>query len=65
MSGISKEVISHELSVDPSISPIVHRRCPVGEEKAIIIRQEVGKLVDANFVKEMKFQEWVANRVLG
>lgn len=34
------------------------------EKKALAIRQKVGKLVDANFVKETWFQTWVANLVL-
>lgn len=34
------------------------------EEKALVIRQEVEKLVDVYFVKQIKFQIWVANPVL-
>lgn len=39
-------------------------RGPLGEEKVITIRQEVGKLVVALLRKEIRFQTWVANPVL-
>lgn len=64
MPGISKEVISQELNIILSIRSIAQKRCPVGEQKAISIRQEVGKLVDVNFVKEIRFETWVTNSVL-
>lgn len=35
-----------------------------GEKKALANKQEVGKLIDANFVKEIRFQTRVANPVL-
>lgn len=55
MPGISKEKIVHELNIDPNIKPIAQKRRHVGKDKAISIRQEVGKLVDANFVKDIMF----------
>lgn len=36
----------------------------MGEENAIAIKKEVEKLVDANFVKEIRFETWVANPIL-
>lgn len=64
MPGISTEVISHELKIDPSIRPIAQKRRPMGPEKMAAIRQEVGKLLEAGFIKEIRFQTWVANPVL-
>lgn len=64
MPGISREGIAHYLKINPSIRSVAQKCRPVGEEKAVSIRQEVGKLIDANFVKESKLQTWVANPVL-
>lgn len=35
----------------------------MGDEK-IAIRSEVGKLVNANFINELRFQTWVVNSFL-
>lgn len=64
MFGMRKEVIAHELNFDPGIKWIAQKRRPVGEEKILAIRHEEGKLVYANFVKDIRFQTWVANPVL-
>lgn len=36
----------------------------MNDEKNIAIRAKVGKLVNANFVKEIRLQTWVTNLVL-
>lgn len=56
MSGISKDIITHEINIDLNIRSIAQKRRPVRDKKAITIRQELGKLVDVNFVKEIRFQ---------
>lgn len=37
----------------------------MGKEKGLGTRQEVGKLVETNFIKDIRFQTLVANSVLG
>lgn len=43
---------------------MLSRGDPWGEEKTITIIKEVGRLVNAQFVKEIRFQTWVKNPVL-
>lgn len=50
MLGINKEIITHGLKIDPSIRPIAEKRCPIGDKKALAIRKEDIRLVDANFI---------------
>lgn len=64
MSGISEDVITHELNIDANIKPTAQKRRPLGEEKVISIKQEVWKIVNAQFIKEIMFQTWVENPVL-
>lgn len=61
MLGISEKVITHEFNIDPSIKLMPRSDNPWGRK--IVIRQEVAKLADARFVKEIIFQTWVANPV--
>ena len=64
MPGISTDIISHELRVDPLARPIVQKRRPMGPNKQLAIRQEVGRLLEAEFIAPTHYQSWVANPVL-
>lgn len=48
-----REIITHELRIGPTIRPISLKRRLMREEKVIAIKQEVGKLIDTNFIKEI------------
>lgn len=54
MSGIAIDVIANELHLDRLIKTMTQRIREMGEEKRLVIRSEVGKLVDAGFVKEVR-----------
>lgn len=56
MPNMTEDVITHELNIDPNIKLIAQKWRPVGDEKVIAIRHEVGKLVNAQIVKKTKFQ---------
>lgn len=64
MTSIATSIITHELSIDHLVKPITQRKRAMSEEKRLVIQIEVGKLVDTNFGKKIKFQTWVANLVL-
>lgn len=36
----------------------------MGKEKSLAIKQEVIKLIDVNFVRDIRFQTWMANQIL-
>lgn len=56
-------VIINELNIDPLVKLITPRKQAMGDKK-LTIKAEVVKLADANFEKEIKFQNWVANPTL-
>lgn len=64
--GIATSVITYEtiLTDWSNLSPKVKKKKATFDEKKLIIRVEVGKLVNEKFVKEIRFQTLVASLVL-
>jgi hypothetical protein len=52
MSGVPRELIEHKLHV---VSPKI---------KKYVIKRDIGRLLDANFIKEVYLPDWLANLVL-
>ena len=64
MPGILREVIEHHLVVRPDARPVkqkVRRQAPERQE---FIREQVSKLLDAVFIREVLHPEWLANPVI-
>ncbi|KAK0585896.1 hypothetical protein LWI29_035946 [Acer saccharum] len=64
MLGIDPKVISHCLSINPEFRPVKQKRLLFNPERSTEIRNEVGKLLSAGSIREVKYLEWVANVVL-
>ena len=64
MTGISSEVIVHQLNVDPSFKPIRQKRRKFAPERNKIINDEVDKLLKIGSVREVQYPDWLANVVV-
>ena len=64
MPGIDSEVIMHQLQVDPSHQPVRQKRRKFAPERDVIINEEVKNLLDAGFIREVQYPEWLANIVV-
>ena len=64
MRGIDPVVITHRLNVSPSFKPVKQKRMSFASEKQKAINEEVGKLLQANAIREVEYPEWLANVVL-
>ncbi|KAL0311537.1 UNVERIFIED_CONTAM: hypothetical protein Sangu_2448400 [Sesamum angustifolium] len=62
--GINPEVIIHRLNVNLMARTVKQKKRSFGAERNRIIEEEVGKLVKAGYVAEVKFTEWLANVVV-
>nr|CAH66086.1 H0209A05.3 [Oryza sativa] len=61
MPGVPREVIEHRLAVRPGARPVrqkVRRQAP---ERQAFIREEVARLLEAGFIREVIHPEWLAN----
>jgi hypothetical protein len=64
MPGIDPSVIEHQLNVDRSCRPVKQRRRTFAPERNRAIADEVRKLLEAGFIREVDYPEWLANVVL-
>ncbi|GAV91301.1 hypothetical protein CFOL_v3_34697, partial [Cephalotus follicularis] len=62
--GISPDVMVHKLSVDPARSPTRQKKRNFALERQQAITEEVSKLLQAGFIREVHYSDWLANPVL-
>ena len=62
--GISLEVTSHELHVDPTYRPIKQKRRKLGPERAKAMNDDVDWLLKFGSIREVKYPDWLANPVV-
>ena len=64
MSGIYPSVIVHKLNVSPSFPPIRQKKQMFAQERDKNIVEEVHKLQEAEFIREVYHPNWFANVVM-
>jgi hypothetical protein len=62
--GVSRYVIEHRLQVSPSARPKKQKLCKMEEEKVKVATTEVQRLLDAGFIREVKYPQWLANIIM-
>jgi hypothetical protein len=62
--GIPREVAEHALEIQASSKPVKQRLRRFDEEKRKVIGEEIHKLLEAGFIKEVHHHEWLANPIL-
>ena len=61
MFGIDPDFLCHRLTMDEKVRPIVQRRRKFNEERRLVIKEEMHKLLN---VGEIQHPKWLANVVL-
>ena len=64
MPGIDPSVIVHRLNVNPASSPIRQKKRVFAQERDKVITEEVRKLLEAGFIQEIYYPDWLANVVM-
>ena len=64
MPGIDPLVIVRRLNVLPSFSPIRQKKQVFAQEREKTITEEVRKLLEADFIREVYYPDWLANMVM-
>ena len=64
MGGVNPAVITHRLNVNPSFKSVKQKNKSFAPERQKAINEEVGKLLQAKAIREVKYLEWLANVVL-
>ena len=64
MTGISQDIITHKLNVNPDFKPIQQKRRKIAPERNLIVNEEVQKLLDMGMIREVNYPTWLANVVV-
>ncbi|XP_071713521.1 uncharacterized protein [Rutidosis leptorrhynchoides] len=64
MTGVSCTVAGHCLNANPSLTPVRQKKRGMAPKRSIFLKNEVEKLVQADKLREVKYQTRVANPVL-
>ncbi|XP_021733078.1 uncharacterized protein LOC110699873 [Chenopodium quinoa] len=64
MSGIDPEVMTHELNIKEGYKPVKQKLRHAGSERNKAPATEVKKLLEAGFIRECQYTEWLSNVVL-
>ena len=64
MPRIDPSVMVHRLNVSPSFPPIRQKKRVFAPEQDLAVAEEVRKLQEASFIREVYYPEWLANIVM-
>ena len=64
MPGIDPSVMVHKLNVSPSFSLVRQKKRVFAPERDQVIAEEVRKLQEASFIREVYYPDWLANIVM-
>ena len=64
MLGIDPSVMVHKLNVSPSFLPIQQKKRVFAQERDKAIVEEVRKLLEAGFIREVYYPDWLVNVIM-
>ena len=64
MPGIDPSVMVHKLNVSPSFSPVQQKKRVFAPKRDQAIAEEVRKLQEASFIREVYYPDWLANVIM-
>ena len=64
MPGIDPSIIVHRLNVKPNSSPVRQKKQVFAQERDKVVAEEVRKLLEADFIREVYYPDWLANVVM-
>ena len=65
MPGLDASIARHRLNVHPQAMPVKQKKRNFAVERQKVIEAEVEKLLEAKFIEEIEYPEWLANVVVG
>ncbi|WP_458473062.1 hypothetical protein, partial [Haemophilus sp. SZY H57] len=63
MPGLDPKIAVHKLAVKPGVRPVKQAQRRFRPELIPLIEDEVNKLIEAGFIREVKYPTWIANIV--
>jgi hypothetical protein len=63
MPGVPRELIEHELHLDSKAKPVKQQLCHFAQDKKDVIKREIARLLDVDFIKEVYHPDWLTNPI--
>ena len=64
MSGIDPSIMVHKLNVSSSFLPVRQKKRVFAQERDKANAEEVRKLLEADFIREVYYPDWLANVIM-
>ncbi|XP_074346626.1 uncharacterized protein LOC141685423 [Apium graveolens] len=64
MPGLDTKMAKHCLNVQPEVEPVKHKKRTFAAKRQKVIEAEVEKLLEAKFIEEIEYFDWLANEVV-
>ena len=64
LSGIDPSVACHSLNADPKVAPTKQKQRRFPEFKNQVVSEEVDRLLEAGFIREVEYADWISNVVV-
>nr|XP_025692782.1 uncharacterized protein LOC112795043 [Arachis hypogaea] len=64
MPSIDPQIITHRLAINPSVRPVQQKKRNLEDEKKKVSLEETQKLINADFIREIRFTTWLTNVVM-
>jgi hypothetical protein len=64
MPGIPREVIDHHLKIYPDVRPVQQKPQKQSIKRQNFIREEIKKLLDVGFIRDVHHPRWLTNPVV-
>jgi hypothetical protein len=61
---VRRSIIEFKLHVNPSAKPRMQKFHKMSNEKIVVAKAEVQRLLDVGFIREVQFPTWLANVVM-
>jgi hypothetical protein len=61
--GVSRDIIEHKLQASPNTKLKKKKLHKTSQEKVATAKAEVQRLLDADFIREVTYPQWLANVV--
>ena len=64
MPRVSSDIITHKLSVYKEARPIAQKKHKLGEEKKLVAKEGIKKLLSVELIRKSRYTSWLANVVM-
>jgi hypothetical protein len=64
MLGVPRELIEHELHLDPKAKPIKQQLRRFTQDQKDVIKREIARLLNVGFIQDVYHLDWLTNPVL-